>query len=58
MSKDKSILEDIENIENAAKSMVKKVEEVLDEVAADEKPHIVTYDDADKQPAPDTPERK
>jgi hypothetical protein len=55
MSKDKSLLEDIEG---AAKSVVKKVEEVLDEIAADEKPHTVTYDEDDAKPSPEKPQRK
>jgi hypothetical protein len=55
MSKDKSILEDIED---SAKSVVKKVGEVLDEITADEKPHTITYDEDDKQPAPKKPESK
>ena len=55
MSKDKSILEDIEN---AAKTAVKKAEEVIEDIARDEQPHTVTYDDDDKQPEEKKPESK
>jgi len=55
MSKDKSILEDIQD---TAKSVVKKVEDVLDEIAADEKPHTITYDEEEKKIPPKKPEDK
>ena len=46
---EKSILE---QLEEKAKEVVKKVEDALDEISADEEPLKVTYPDDEKPPEP------
>jgi hypothetical protein len=55
MTNEKSI---IDKVEDAAKDAFKKVEKVLDEIAADEEPVTVTYPDEDKSTAGRPPEPK
>lgn len=55
ITQEKSI---IDKVEETAKDAFKKVEKVLDEIAADEEPVTVTYPDDDKTTVDRTPKPK